>query len=1146
MSPVQLDHPQLLDVENHRLVLHGIHVNDKLGPRFSDHPIAKCKLDDSGFWSNRAQEQERQAIEVTRTENSHDSNYAHCGWSTAALSKSTPWIKSRIAYQNQYNESGLWTTKMIATWRLSVNITVDDILPVPGFRKDIEASLNKPTDYERFQGLNAVFERWGDVIAMRFELGTSIAVTDASDTIEIQREWEQYFNMSANLRLEDMSGISTARIRIKGGNENVAPEDVAVWLSDPVPAGRWAQIRVSEVVPVTELLPENLQVQVQSLYARLFSYLPEPCRAISAGYTANVSEEAWKTIRQVNLVTSDAVESLCVEYRDGTLSHEHGDYSGRKPAFSLREDEFIVEVTAWLDDQRIYGLQFNTSKGRVSHHFGGSDGRPTILTSYGGALVDLPVETEYNEQYGIDLLRNIKTVWRHDLLPLESTVEQICTDYVGGTGGEPFIDWEFLKNSTTAHVSCLRIRSGSYVHAIQITNRSAQATYRGVVKGRPFVSPSWSHGGAGGLESTFQLGPDEYITAVWGRHDGEKIIQLNFKTDEGRTSEKYGRTSGKSFMLEAPMTSSGKHTRLRCILGKSSQYLNGIIRDLAGKVVSHAAIGGRNATRLSPVGEQIHNQRERWNGVRMDLKPILPKPFTGTVSQRTILSFGKPADVTGEDLLSRSPLLDGGISSESVSSSTCASPQTTITPLDLMIYLSRTRRPNSRNSHSPSSRSEASDGNSFNDLWPQNQCQSLARPRSFSPPPNVGNSRTPSALESSPLMIHLNEVMRLLCYSIPVSVTSHETMKERYFLWILGEYETRRIRKFFRPMPPKVRTAIISRVRKSGMYIWSAYLGANVYRSLDEKHRGGDVQPYMYWIDKFDKQVEADRHRNPPIEVLEDRLAGLLELAFLKFIAVSSSAGYSLLQRLLPLFIQVVASEPSLWSERNGLQVSLPRAFGSFRYEIRRFVFYDTMTAIVFGFAPLVQYDVSDLDESAQPFEWVHGIPMVLLAAIIQVATWRATCPEIPNMNDWRELEIRTLGWKPKIDELIGDDSVEVVSRLGLQECWRHAILIYIYMAMCCARSDDTRVQYSVDQIIRLMTTVVSDSVDIHLFVPCIVAGVAARYEHQRAAVQDKLESFYDTRVWLCRGIEFVPVLEHLWHGAARDGAASTVWLKIR
>ncbi|QRV96327.1 gag-polypeptide of LTR copia-type [Ceratobasidium sp. AG-Ba] len=451
MSPAQLDYPQLLDVLRGQGFLHGIYVNDGLGPHFSDHTIAKCKLDDSGFWSSRAQEQERQAIEITRTETSRDSNYAHFGWSTAALSKSTPWIKSRMARQNQSNESGLWTTKMIATRRLSVDITVDDILPVPGFRKDIEASLNKPTDYERFQGLNAVFERWGDVIAMRFELGTSITITDASDTIE-------YFNMSANLRLEDMSRIPTARISVKGGNENVAPEDVAVWLSDPVPAERWVQIRVSEVVPVTELLPENLQVQVQSLYARLFSYQPEPCRAISAGYTAKVNEEVWKTIREVTLVTNNAVESLCVEYRDGTLSHEHGDYSGRKQVFSLREAEFIVEVVAWSDDQRIYGLQFNTSKGRVSHHFGGSDGRPAIFSSYGGALVDLPVETEYDEQYGIDLLRNIKTVWRHDLLPLESTVEQICSDYVGGTGGEPVEEIDYrtlvrlLDPTTTLYV----------------------------------------------------------------------------------------------------------------------------------------------------------------------------------------------------------------------------------------------------------------------------------------------------------------------------------------------------------------------------------------------------------------------------------------------------------------------------------------------------------------------------------------------------------------------------------------------------------------------------------------------------------------------------------------------------------------------
>lgn len=77
-----------------------------------------------------------------------------------------------------------------------------------------------------------------------------------------------------------------------------------------------------------------------------------------------------------------------------------------------------------------------------------------------------------------------------------------------------------------------------------------------------------------------------------------------------------------------------------------------------------------------------------------------------------------------------------------------------------------------------------------------------------------------------------------------------------------------------------------------------------------------------------------------------------------------------------------------------------------------------------------------------------------------------------------------------------------------------------------------------------------------HFSVPCIIvsfievthplasssifhqAGVAARYENQRALVKSKLLSFCNTHIWILRGADFVPVLNYLWQGAAATGRA--------
>ncbi|KAF8599442.1 hypothetical protein BDV93DRAFT_560385 [Ceratobasidium sp. AG-I] len=205
------------------------------------------------------------------------------------------------------------------------------------------------------------------------------------------------------------------------------------------------------------------------------------------------------------------------------------------------------------------------------------------------------------------------------------------------------------------------------------------------------------------------------------------------------------------------------------------------------------------------------------------------------------------------------------------------------------------------------------------------------------------------------------------------------------------------------------------------------------------------------------------------------------------------------------------------------------------------------MIAFALGTPSFVQYDTSDCSTIpfvARPLEWAHGIPAEFVACIVQVNAWRASNPGIPNANDWPALVLQTSTWIPRATDLVGEDSCEdsykVIARLAVQETWRHAVLTYIYMGMCLVSSYDPRVQHSVQQILRLMNVVSESPLEVQLFLPYLTAGLAARYEHQRAAVRDKIASFFDNRIWILPGAEFIKVLDHLWHGAAAGGAAVT------
>jgi hypothetical protein len=165
---------------------------------------------------------------------------------------------------------------------------------------------------------------------------------------------------------------------------------------------------------------------------------------------------------------------------------------------------------------------------------------------------------------------------------------------------------------------------------------------------------------------------------------------------------------------------------------------------------------------------------------------------------------------------------------------------------------------------------------------------------------------------------------------------------------------------------------------------------------------------------------------------------------------VNTVAGYLLLQRALPMFLQLVSADSNLWSEEKGLlMISLPRTLTTPRYELRRFVYYDIMCALTLGVAPLAEYDSRDfplIPETPPQLERIHGVPHEFLVTIAQVHAWRTAHPGVPNDTDWAALELRAFAWDPRSVDIYGEDSFEMVSRMAVQESWRHATLIYICM----------------------------------------------------------------------------------------------------
>ncbi|KAF8594954.1 hypothetical protein BDV93DRAFT_122801 [Ceratobasidium sp. AG-I] len=286
----------------------------------------------------------------------------------------------------------------------------------------------------------------------------------------------------------------------------------------------------------------------------------------------------------------------------------------------------------------------------------------------------------------------------------------------------------------------------------------------------------------------------------------------------------------------------------------------------------------------------------------------------------------------------------------------------------------------------------------------------------------------------------------------------------------------------------------------------------------------------------------------------------------------SNAAGYALFKHTVPYLLQMASTMPNLWAPNSAIYIS--RALNCEQFEVRAFILVDTVAALAFGVPPLLVYDttvmsrVVDEDEKREErkrlLEWVYGCPAEIVLIMAKVNAWRTSRmieasavasasgssgldtlgsafsggigPTTPDPEEWRAIERLLNCWTPVVEQFDGASSY--VPRLAVQESWRQGVFIYLYMGMCGVSSDDARVRSCVKQVVQLASTVKEGTLlEPHLFIPCLLAAAAARHESHRALLRTKLGAARNENIWLLRGIDFVPVMDKLWHGAGAGGA---------
>ncbi|QRV82452.1 Jacalin-like lectin domain protein [Ceratobasidium sp. AG-Ba] len=524
-------------------------------------------------------EQDDLISETIETQKSRNLNYVHYGWSIEASSTLTLEAECRIAQDHEANHSGQWTTKRTIVRRLLLDISPEELLCSPNFEKDVREAVGKPSLVDKYKALDRVFRVWGDVVPIVFEIGALLSISDLSSN------FTQLSSTESAFRLEDLATYTTAKVNIQGGSTSDAPEELITWLSKTRHPSRWSLARVVRVIPIVDILPDDIKQLLETLYSGLLSYRPLVLDGNSVGgYSFDGTPHALKTIKSIVVHSDSTVDSLQLSYADGMITESYGGPGGNKQSFHLQPgiftpslpptlvtftfssiDEFIVEIMVWTDDETMCAIQFISNKGRVSPHYGGDNGVPRVLNSEGGALSAFSGKIKKNSYWKRDMVYRVQAIWRHNLAPLGLTRGHQYSDYIGGSSGVPFNDWPYSKPAETAFISEISIQGEKYIESIQ-------ATYTMSHLGQTSFVQKPRHGNTTGQGRAFVLRPGEYFVKAHGRYD-DYIIQLCLVTSRGRSTPVHGGSGhGNEFKCEAP-----DGMCLSFILGKSSKYLHGIM-----------------------------------------------------------------------------------------------------------------------------------------------------------------------------------------------------------------------------------------------------------------------------------------------------------------------------------------------------------------------------------------------------------------------------------------------------------------------------------------------------------------------------------------------------------------------------------------
>ncbi|KAH7345479.1 hypothetical protein B0J17DRAFT_640023 [Rhizoctonia solani] len=190
-----------------------------------------------------------------------------------------------------------------------------------------------------------------------------------------------------------------------------------------------------------------------------------------------------------------------------------------------------------------------------------------------------------------------------------------------------------------------------------------------------------------------------------------------------------------------------------------------------------------------------------------------------------------------------------------------------------------------------------------------------------------------------------------------------------------------------------------------------------------------------------------------------------------------------------------------------------------------------------------VYASVFDL-ENGPGTRWVYGVPDRLVIIFARMNALLEDFGPGVDQEVIRELEAEIQEVRAVV--IASADPILAVGRLVVQECWRQAAYIYLYMGLCGADSNDARIIKAHGDFMEIFIRTKPGRIpDSFLVLPLPILGIATRHPDDQELLKRRMLTLPECARKGTTGNQFIRMLECIW-GLANGSGRPTTWSDLR